>query len=328
MRHVVPPTLSRRAVVAAGLASLWALPTFAQDYPTKPIRLIVGYASGGGVDYTARVIAPRLADALNVPVVIDNRAGASGVIGSDHVAKSAPDGYTLVFAPASAMVTTPQATARPPYNTLTDFAPVNLVGQSPLLIAVHPSLGVRSLKELIKLSQTRSISFASAGAGGMTHFVIEMLNQASNGNIVHVAYKGGAPAIVDAVAGHVQGVVADFPPLLPMFKDQRLIPLAVTSEARAEFLPDVPAANEDVPGFVAQSWYGIFAPAKTPRVVIDKLNAALGTVLSREDVRDQMRKGAVVPATTASPAAFQKFVADDYARWGKLVRDRNLVNAN
>lgn len=309
-------------------ASAWGLQAQAQAYPSKPIRLLVGYLPGGGVDFTARTIAPALGEALNTTVVVENKAGASGTLSGDFVAKSAPDGYTLLYAPGSAITTAPQTMTKPPFDVLNDLAPVNMVGESPLIIAMNPGLGVRNVKELIELSRKRTVNLASGGAGGMSHLTIEMLSQAANGRITHVAYKGGSPAIVDAMAGHVDGTLADFPPLLPMFKDKRLVPVGVTSEKRVEFLPDVPTVSEDIPGFVALSWYGIFVPAKTPPEVIDKINAALAKALAREDVRTQLKNAAVLPKTLASPAAFRSFVADDYARWGKLIRERNIVAGN
>jgi len=316
------------AAAVALSACAWTLEANAQSYPSKAIRLLVGYLPGGGVDFTARTIAPALGEALNTTVVVENKAGASGTLSGDFVAKAAPDGYTLLYAPGSAITTAPQTMTKPSFDVLNDFAPVNMVGESPLIIAVNPGLGVHNVKELIGLSRKRTVNLASGGAGGMSHLTIEMLSQAAKGNITHVAYKGGSPAIVDAMAGHVDGTLADFPPLLPMFRDKRLVPIGVTSEKRVEFLPDVPAVNEDIPGFVALSWYGVFAPAKTPPDVIDKINAALVKAVSREDVRAQLKNAAVVPKTLDSPAAFRAFVADDYARWGKLVRERNIVAGN
>ncbi|MBB3181050.1 tripartite-type tricarboxylate transporter receptor subunit TctC [Variovorax sp. Sphag1AA] len=212
-----------------------------------------------------------------------------------------------------------------PYNVLTDFAPINLVGDTPLILAVRPGLGVNTVKDLLQLSQKQKITLASAGAGGLTHLVIESLNLASKNNIIHVPYKGGGPALADAVAGHVDGLVADFPPLVPMFKEKRLVAVAVTSPKRTEFLPEVATVGEDIPGFVAMSWYGLMAPAKTPRNVIDKVNAAIAKVMARDDVRAQLKTASVSPRTLASPEAFQKFVAADYARWGKLIRETHIV---
>ncbi|MEJ8850764.1 tripartite tricarboxylate transporter substrate binding protein [Variovorax rhizosphaerae] len=313
------------SVVLALTASAWGLQAHAQPYPSKPIRLLVGYLPGGGVDFTARTIAPALGEALNTIVVVENKAGASGTLSGDFVAKSAPDGYTLLYAPGSAITTAPQTMAKPPFDVLNDLAPINMVGESPLVIAMNPNLGVHNVKDLLALSRKRTVNLASGGAGGMSHLTIEMLSQAAKGNITHVAYKGGSPAIVDTMAGHVDGTLADFPPVLQMFKDKRLVPVGVTSEKRVEFLPNVQTVAEDIPGFVALSWYGVFAPAKTPRDIIEKINAALVKAMAREDVRTHLKDAAVLPKTLASPAAFRTFVADDYARWGKLIRDRNIV---
>lgn len=318
--------LARRFIVLAGLAALLA-PGFtaAQDFPTRPIKLIVGYPPGGSNDIVARLIAPRLGEALGTTVVVENRAGVSGVIGADSVAKAAPDGYTLLAASASPVVITPHTIAKIPFNTLTDFTPINTVGLTPEAIAVSPSLGVSTLKELLALSRTRQVSLSSSGTGGLPHLTIELLIQASKGNIVHVPYKGAGPAVTDTVAGHVNGIVMDVPPLYPLIQDGRLKALAVTSEKRVEFLPNTPTAQEELPGFNVSNWVGVFAPAKTPKPIVDKINAALVKVVAREDVRAQLLKVAVVPSTMASPDAFQKFVGEEFQRWGKLVKEKNIV---
>ena len=318
--------LARRSLLVAGFAAL-LVPGLAaaQDYPTRPIKLIVGYPPGGSNDIVARIIAPRLGEVLGTTVVVENRAGVSGVIGADAVAKSAPDGYTLLAASASPVVITPHTIARIPFQTLTDFTPINTVGTTPEAIAVAPSLGVNSLKELLALSRTRQVSLSSSGTGGLPHLTIELLIQASKGNIVHVPYKGAGPAVTDTLAGHVNGIVMDVPPLYPMIQDGRLKALAVTSDKRVEFLPAVPTAQEELPGFNVSNWVGVFAPAKTPKAVVDKLNAALVKVVAREDVRAQLLKVAVVPSTMASPAAFQKFVGEEFERWGRLVKEKNIT---
>lgn len=310
--------LSATALLASGLA--WA-----QDFPSKPIRLVVGYPPGGSNDIVARIIAPKLGEALNTTVVVENKAGVSGVIGADHVAKSAPDGYTLLAASASPVVITPHTIAKIPFNTLTDFSPINTVGLTPEAIAVTPALGVNTLKELLALSRTRQISLASSGTGGLPHLTIELLIQGSKGNILHVPYKGAGPAVTDTLAGHVNGIVMDAPPLYPLIQDGRLKALAVTSEKRVEFMPAVPTAQEELPGFNVTNWVGVFAPGKTPKPVIDKINAALVKVVAREDVRAQLLKVAVVPSIMASPDAFQKFVGEEFDRWGKLVKERNIT---
>ena len=312
--------------LAATAAALFAAgPVWAQAFPSKPIRLVVGYTPGGSNDIVARIIAPPLGEALNTSVVVDNRPGASGAIGADHVAKSAPDGYTLLAASASPVVITPHTLPKIPFNTLTDFAPINTVGLTPEAIAVGPKLKIGSLKELLALARTQSVSLASSGNGGLPHLTIELLTQASRGKILHVPYRGAAPAISDTLAGHVDGIVMDLPPLYPLIQEGKLTALAMTSEKRFDLLASVPTAQEELPGFTVTNWMGVFAPAKTPKAVVDQINAALQKVVARDDVKQQLLKAAVVPSIMASPDAFQKFVADEFQRWGKLVKDRNIV---
>ncbi|MDO8278641.1 MAG: tripartite tricarboxylate transporter substrate-binding protein, partial [Burkholderiaceae bacterium] len=276
-------------------------------------------------DIVARIIAPPLGEALGTQVIVENKAGVSGVIGADFVAKAAPDGYTLLAASASPVVITPHTLAKIPFNTLKDFAPINTVGLTPEAIAVGPGLGITTLKDLLIAARTRQISLASSGSGGLPHLTIELLIQASRGKIVHVPYKGAGPAVTDTLAGHVNGIVMDVPPLYPLIQDGRLRALAVTSDKRVEFMPTVPTAQEELPGFSVVNWVGVFAPANTPRPVVDKINAALNKVVARADVRAQLIKVAVVPNIMASPDAFQKFVADEFGRWGKLVKEKNIV---
>ena len=316
----------RRSLLVLGLVATMA-PGFAaaQDFPNKPVRMVVGYPPGGSNDIVARIVAPRLAEVLGTSVVVENKAGVSGAIGADFVAKSAPDGYTLLLASASPVVITPHTIPKIPFNTLTDFAPINTVGLTPEAIAVAPSLGVKNLKEMLALARTRQLSLASSGTGGLPHLTIELLIQAAKGKIVHVPYKGAGPAVTDTLAGHVQGIVMDVPPLFPFIQDGRLQALAVTSDKRVEFLPNVPTAQEELPGFNVTNWVGVFAPARTPKPVLEKLNAALAKVVAREDVRAQLIKVAVVPSTMQSSEAFTQFVAGEFNRWGKLVKEKNIV---
>ncbi|VTU45442.1 MULTISPECIES: Bug family tripartite tricarboxylate transporter substrate binding protein [unclassified Variovorax] len=323
--------LTRRLAFAAlaGCSLLAAGLSAAQDYPAnRPIRLIVGYPPGGSNDIVARIIAPALGEALGTAVVVENKAGVSGVIGADYVAKATPDGYVLLAASASPLVITPHTLAKVPFNTLTDLIAINTVGLTPEAIAVGPQVGVSDLKGLLALARTRQVNLASSGTGGLPHLTIELLIKAANGNIVHVPYKGAGPAAADAVAGHVDGIVMDVPPLYPLFQGGRLKPLAVTSSKRVEFLPDVPTAQEVLPGFDVSNWVGVFAPAKTPKAVIDKLNAALEKAVAQPNVRQQLLKVAVVPSSMASPAAFQTFVGQEYERWGKLVKEKGITTAD
>jgi tripartite-type tricarboxylate transporter receptor subunit TctC len=320
------PQLTRRAACAALGAFAFASRSFAQDFAGKPIRLVVGYPPGGSNDIVARIISQPLGEALGTQVIVENRAGASGVIGADYVAKAQPDGLTLLAASASPVVITPHTLPKIPFNTLTDFACINTVGLTPEAIAVPPSLGVNTLKELIALAKTRQISLSSSGNGGLPHLTIELLIQQSKGNILHVPYKGAGPAVTDTIAGHVNGIVMDVPPLYPLIQDGRLKALAVTSDKRVEFLPNVPTAQEELPGFSVSNWVGVFAPAKTPKAVVDKIDEALKKVVARPDVKDKLIKVAVVPSIMPTPDAFTKFVAGEFARWGKLVKEKNITS--
>lgn len=314
----------RIACAMAALIPLMAVGAArADDFPSHPIRLIVGYPPGGSNDIMARIIAPHLSEELHTSVVVENRAGASGVIGADAVAKAAPDGYTLLASSVSPIIITPQTMAKPPFDTLHDFTAINTVGLTPEAIAVNPTLKVKTLNELLALARTRQVTLASSGTGGLPHLTIELLKKMA-GNIVHVPYKGAGPAASDTLAGHVDGIVMDLPPLYPLIKEGRLHALAVTSDKRVSFLADIPTAQEELPNFSVVNWLGIFAPANTPAAVVDKINAALRKVVARDDVKAQFASVAVVPSILASPAAFQKFVGEEYARWGKVVKDANI----
>lgn len=323
---IAPAAVTRRDLLALSLATL-LLPAqaAAQNPPLKPIKLVVGFAPGGSADFVARLIAPRLASALSTTVVVENKAGASGTIAVAHVAKSTPDGTTLLMGSASPVVIAPQTLEKAPFNPLTDLAPVNTVGLTPQVIAVSASSGIRTLRELLRLARTRQVSLASSGTGGMTHLSIELLIRASGSNVVHVPYKGAGPSITDALAGHVHGLVSDATPVLPMLQDGRLVALAVTSDKRVDFLPNVPTVSEEVPGFVAVNWAGVFAPASTPKPLVETINAALTSVVASDEVKAQLQKAGFVPSTMTSPDAFQRFVAEEHTRWGKLIRELNIV---
>ncbi|MBU1361390.1 MAG: tripartite tricarboxylate transporter substrate binding protein [Gammaproteobacteria bacterium] len=325
-RRIVPALFLGVALVTA----LVGLPqaSHAADFPTRPIRLVVGYTPGGSNDIVARIIAGPLGEALGTSVVVENRPGASGAMGADHVAKSAPDGYTLLAASASPVVITPHTLPKIPFDTLTDFRPINTVGLTPEAIAIGSRLKVKTLAELLALTRTQDVTLASSGNGGLPHLTIELLIQASRGRIVHVPYKGAAPAMADTIAGHVDGIVMDLPPLFPSIQQGTLKALAVTSQKRFEMLPDVPTAQEQLPGFEVTNWMGVFAPAKTPDAVVDQLNAALVKVVAREDVKAQLLKAAMVPSVMASPDAFRRFVAEEFKRWGALVKEKNISAAN
>jgi tripartite-type tricarboxylate transporter receptor subunit TctC len=294
----------------------------AQEYPTKPVRLVVAYPPGGSTDIAARMIGPRLQEILGQPVVIENRAGANGAIGTDHVAKSAPDGYTLLLTSISPLVVNPHTFAQGvPYDTVRDFVGITGIAANPSTLALHPSVPATNLKELFALSKDRDIALASSGEGGLPHLVIEMLRQASGGRVVHVPYKGGGPAATDAIAGHVQGVVVDLAALQTHIQAGRLRAVMVSSEQRNEFVPDVPTATEQGVSLVALSWMGVSAPANTPRPIVEKLHAALLQTMAQPQVKEGFAKMGLSVFTFPTPDAFQQFKKEEFDKWGKVARE-------
>ena len=311
------------ALLTVGLCAAVDAP--AQDFSHKPINVLVGFAPGGSNDIAARIIAPYLGELLQTTVIVENKPGASGMIAGAAVAKATPDGHTLLLSSLSPIIISPQASKKPPFNTLTDFIAINLMGLTPEAIAVGPTLpNVKTLGDLLSLSKTKDITLASSGVGGLPHLTIELLIAASKGRIVHVPYKGGSPAVTDTIAGHVDGIVMDIPPLLPMLNEGKLIALAVTSDKRIDFMPGVPTAQEYLPAFSVVNWLGIFAPAQTPTPVIAKINTAILQVISRPDVRKKLEVTGIIPSTMESPSVFQTFVNTEYARWGTVLKQAKV----
>ncbi len=323
MRQIIAPVTRSIAGVFAAFACLAAPGTaHAQEYPNKPVKVIVGFPPGGSNDIVARIVAPKVSEILGQPVVVENKPGANATIGSDYVAKSAPDGYTLLLASASPVVIAPHTFAKIPYDTLKEFQGITTIGVTPEALAVHPSVPAKNIKELVDLSRTKQITISSSGSGGLPHLAIELLKSVTKGNILHVPYKGAAPAITDTIAGHVNGIVMDLPPLYAQIRDGKLRPLAITADARAAVLPDVSTSVEQgFPDFIAVNWVGVFAPARTPRAVVEKLHAAFVKATHDPAVQAQLNKNAVAPSTMASPDAFQKFLQTDYERWGKIAKE-------
>ena len=311
-----------KLALAAGVAPGAVL---AQDFTSRPIRLMVGTPPGGSIDSAARVIAPPLAELLQASVIVENKPGAAGVLNSQFVAKSAPDGHTLLVGTPSVVVVAPQVMRDVTFNPLTELVPINMVSTSPIAIAVNPRVGVKTLKELVALSRTRPVTMGLPLAGSVSHIAVEMTAKATGCNFLNVPYKGAAPMLNDLVGGHVETAVSDAGVFIPMHRDGRVRILFVTSEKRIDVLPDVPTLSEDVPGLVITNWMGLFAPAGTPKAVVDKINAALARIVARDDVRAQFQKMSVTTSTMPSPEAFQKFVASEYERYGQIVRERRIT---
>ena len=296
------------------------LPLRAQDYPNRPVRMIDPFSPGGSTDILARITAQKLTDRMGRPFLVENRAGGGGHIGAEMVAKSTPDGYTLLVAGV------PQAIGMTLYKKLNydlakDLAPITQIATFPSLIVVHPSLPVKNMKELIALARARpgELNFG-ANPGSPNHLAIELINTMAKVKMTFIGYKGAGPSVADAVAGQIQVVSAGFPSVIGYVQAGRLRAIAVTSQARSPVLPDVPTANESgLPGYSVTSWYGLFAPPGTPAPIIDKLNSEVATVLKAPDVTERLATmGAQAAPTT--PEEFGRIVRSEIARWAPVVK--------
>ncbi len=299
----------------------------AQDSPSKPLRLVVGFPPGGANDIVARQLAPKLAERLNTQVVVDNRPGANAVLGTDHVAKSAPDGYTVAIASLSPLVFAAVTYSKVPYDTLTDFVPVTTVAMTPMVLAAHPSLPARSLKELVALAKKSPapLNFATTGSGGMTRMVVELMNITAGVKIQHVPYKGAAMGLTDAMGGHVHGIAEALPVIYPQIRGGKLRGIALASDRRSDLLPDLAtSAEQGFPAMYAVNWYGVMAPARTPRAIVDRLHDAFNKSAVLPDVREKFAAVGVETMTSPSPDKFAEFLKSEMTRWGKVARSAQI----
>lgn len=297
----------------------------AHGYPNKPIRLIVPVAPGGGTDFTARLIGQKLNEAWSQPVIVDNRPGAAGNIGVEIAAKAMPDGYTLVI-PITSFSINPSLYSSLPFDTVKDFSPVVLVTSAPLLLVVNLSLQAKSVPELIALAKAKpgQLNFANSGSGTTAHLAGELFKRMAGLNIVSVAYKGGGPAIIALVGGEVQMYFSTIPAALTQVKAGRLRALAVTSSKRMPQVPDIPTVAESgLPGFEVVGWFGLFAPAGTPRPVIQKLNAELVKILDTPDTRQRLSGHGLIPGG-GKPEELGAFLKAEIAKWAKLIKEAGI----
>lgn len=310
-------------LACAAATLLVATGAHAQAYPSKPIRIVVPFAAGGPADITARTIAPRLTELLGTPIIVDNRGGANGVIGVENAIRSAPDGYTLLMSTSSTtainMVTFGD---KPPYDTLRDLQPLTPVMFTTSLIVVHPSMPVKTLKELVALAKSRPnlITFGSGGTGGTLHFGIEMLQREAGVKITHVPFKGAGPAVTDLIGGQINGMFVDLPVISPYVKSGKVRALAVTSVERSQYFPEVPTTKEaGYPGVEMTNCYGLLVPAKTPRDIVMKLHDAVVKAVATPAVRERLVSVGADPSTM-SPEEFARFIRTDIEKWGKLAK--------
>ena len=301
------------------------LSALAQDYPNKPIRLIVPWSPGGGTDVLGRLIASKLSEGLQQTVVVENKAGAASLIGMTALANAAPDGYTLALA-TSNLASNPYLYAQQPFNVTRDLAPVVLVSKGVYAMAVHPSMPVKTAGELAALAKANPDKYNAAliGAGAPPHLALAQFTSMTGTKIVGINYKGAGPAMAATVAGETQILFSSYATMAPMVEAGRLRILAVTSAKRTSAAPQVPTATESgLPGFVFDEWYAVFAPAKTPRAIIDRINLEVRKVLDMPDVRERMRSLASEPSP-GTPEALGEFVRAEMERFSKLIADNNI----
>ena len=306
-------------------AALFAFPALAQDYPSRPVRLVVPFAAGGPNDIIARLVGGRLSNALGQQIVVENRPGAGGNIGTDFVAKAPPDGYTLLSAGPGSLIINPLL-GSVPYDTARDFAPVSLMASAPNVLVVHPSVPAKSVKELIELARARprQLNYASGGPGSTPHLSGALFAVMAGIDIVHVPYKGTGPASADLLGGQVQMAFFGIPPLLPHIKSGKLRALAVTGMRRSPELPEVPTMHEAaLPGYEVSPWYGLLAPAGTSRAIITRLNAEVSRVVRSADMKEKLAvQGA--EAAGGTPEEYAAVIRADTATWARVIRDAGI----
>lgn len=301
--------------------SLTAAEVLAQAYPARPIRLVVPYPPGGPTDFVGRTVGQKLSQFIGQQIVVDNRPGAGTIIGSELVARAAPDGYTLLFGTGGGTFLTPLMVSKVPYEPLRDFEPVALLVMSPQVLVVHPSVAAHSVSELVALAKAKpgALNFASVGTGTSPHLGGELFQSLTGTKIVHVPYKGTAPAMTDLIAGQVHMMFSSMPTVLAHVKAGRLRLLGTGGTKRSAVIPDTPSVSETVPGFELITWYGVFAPARTPDAIIKRLNAEIGKVLTDPESRDRMTAQGLEP-TVMTPEALRSYTRQDVGRWSRLIK--------
>jgi tripartite-type tricarboxylate transporter receptor subunit TctC len=306
------------------IVATWA---HAQNWPSKPIRVVAPYPPGGGLDFVTRTVTQRLSELLKQPIVVDNKTGASGTIGADAVAKSTPDGYTFLVASPAEVLIGPISGQKIAYDPVRDFTAVTLIGETPLVIAVHPSLPAKTISELIALAKREpgKLTYGTPGAGSSMHYAGESLNGIAGIAIQHVPYRGAAPVVTDLLGGQVSLGIVGMPPTVSHAKSGKLRILAVTSEKRSSAMPEVPTVAE-LPGFDGYrftNWMGIYVPSKTPSSVVDRLAAEIATIVRESDTRARLLQGGVEPVGN-SPAEFATFLESERKTYSKIAKERGI----
>jgi tripartite-type tricarboxylate transporter receptor subunit TctC len=316
-----------RLAIALLAFSLWPITATAQGYPAKSIRFIVPFPPGGGNDTIARLIGQKLTAATGQQVLVDNRPGAGGAIGAEAATKSPADGYTMFLAGVATHGINPNLRRKIPYDPLKDFDAVSLVASAPLLVVVHPSLPIKSVKQLVALAKSRpgQINYASNGAGGSSHLAVELFNMMSGTKMTHIPYKGLAPALTDLLSGEVQVMFSSAVAMLPQVKAGKLRAIAMTGARRSPAIPDIPTVAEaGVPGYETGSWYGIVVPAGTPKAAIDRLSREIIAIVRAPEITGRLNDEAVIPVGS-TPAEFTAHIKNELARWAKTIKQAGLA---
>ena len=295
-------------------------------YPARPVRMIVAYPPGGGTDIVGRMVAQKLGEALGQSVVVENRGGASGNIGTELAARAAPDGYTILMGNVAPNAINVSLFKSLPFDPIADFAPVSLVASTPNILVVHPSVPVRTVREVVALARAKpgTLNFASAGVGSSSHLAGELFRTLAGAEIVHVPYKGAGPAMVDVLSGQVQLYFATMPAAMPHVKSGKLVAIAVTSAKRSPALPELPTiAESGVPGYEASTWYGLLGPAHTPGPVIARLHDASVKVLGEASLREKLVDQGFEPIGD-TPEEFAAYIKSEIGKWGKVIREAGI----
>jgi tripartite-type tricarboxylate transporter receptor subunit TctC len=310
----------------AGAFGLWPATAAAQSYPVKPIRLIVPFPPGGGVDFIGRIVGQKLSERLGQQVIIDNRAGANGIVGLEALKIAAPDGYTIAAASAGPIAVNPSIYAKLPHDTVRDFTPISNMVNFPLLLVTHPSLPVKNVKELIALAKARpgQIVYSSPGSGNSAHLAAELFNSMAGVKITHVPYKGTAPANIAMMSGETQLTYSSIPSILPHVRIGRVRALGVGNAQRVPSLPEFPTiAESGLPGYEAYAWGGMFGPANMPADVVSRLNREIVAIVKQKDVADRLLAEGTIP-TPSTPEEFAAYIKAEIKKWGDVVRMANI----
>ena len=304
------------------IALLLVLDAFGQNYPIKPLRLVLPYPPGGGTELIARPLAQKVSESLGQQIIVDTRGGANGNIGMELAAKAPPDGYTIVLALTAQLAINPSFYSKLPYDPVRDYAPITLLGTAPYLLVAHPSVPAKSLPELIALARSKPgrLTFASSGNGGIPHLAFEMLKSTAGIDLIHVPYKGGGPALIDLIGGQVQLLINTISPLLPYIHSGKLRAIAVTSAKRSRTMHGLPAIAETLPGYEVSTMYGVLAPARTPKAIVNTLNAAFVNALRVSEIRERLAAYDFEPMGS-TPEQLGDRMRSEIAKWAKVVKD-------